>query len=534
MSIKFLISAVILVVFAVELYRHQSTAASRRLILFAAAVSAYELLHRQNFGIVVSLIVAGFALYAWRNWFVSLCVVVILMAFLENRDTPHGLAGIQGLNPWNFLMLNVLLSWWVHRRREGLYWDMPRYMVFLAVCYLFVVVWSYLRMADDYQILTVTNESEYTDRAVHYTFAWVTSEYLINCVKWLLPAILFYDACRTRERTLVALAFVLVLYFLIAMQVIECMPLRAAAASAAELARIAGRDLDRGVGYFRTELSMMLAGASWAILGAIVLLRKRRDQVFMAIAAALVALGQALTGGRAGYVTWGLTGLVLCILRWRRLLPLIPGVVVAVCLFLPSVRDRMLTGFTGSSENGIVHHEEIDEFAVTAGRTLAWSYVIPAIEDSPLIGYGRQAMIRKGIYQKILEDHPGETFPHPHNAYLEVLLDNGILGFFLIMPIYVVSLVLSLRLLRDRSDPLFSAVGGVAAALILGLMFASMGSQSFYAKESSVGMWIAIGLMLRVYLERKRSLETGEPLFGEESHDASEEHESTDPLAVPA
>jgi O-antigen ligase len=144
-------------------------------------------------------------------------------------------------------------------------------------------------------------------------------------------------------------------------------------------------------------------------------------------------------------------------------------------------------------------------------------------------------MIREGIYQQILREHEGETFPHPHNAYLEILLDNGIVGFMLILPIYLVSLVQSLRLLRDRSDPLFGAVGGAAAALILGLMFASIGSQSFYAKESSVGMWAAIGLMLRVYLERARSRASGEPLFGEkEDGDAVATDESVDQFAVPA
>jgi O-antigen ligase len=252
----------------------------------------------------------------------------------------------------------------------------------------------------------------------------------------------------------------------------------------------------------------------------VVLVRKRRYQALVLGAAALVALGQTLTGGRAGYVTWGLTGLVLCVLRWRWLLPGIPAVILAVCLFLPSVRDRMLSGFGGTSEN--ISHDT-DAFVITAGRTMAWSYVIPKIEESPIIGYGREAMVRAGIYQQIMAEHDeGETFPHPHNAYLEILLDNGIVGFVLIMPIYVVALVLSLRLLMDRSDPLFSAVGGVAAALIIALMIASMGSQSFYAKESSVGMWAAIGVMLRVYVERARSLATGEPLFGEYELDGKE------------
>jgi hypothetical protein len=38
----------------------------------------------------------------------------------------------------------------------------------------------------------------------------------------------------------------------------------------------------------------------------------------------------------------------------------------------------------------------------------------------------------------------------------------------------------------------------------LALLFAAMGSQTFYPREGAVGMWCAIGLMLRVYVQRAR------------------------------
>jgi O-antigen ligase len=496
----------------------------------------YELIYQQNFGKIAVFIILGFSFYAWRNWFVSLCASMVLMAFLENHETPKGMLGIHGLNPWNFMMLNVLMSWWHHRRREGLVWDLPRHIVVLYLCSLFVVVWSFLRMTGDYQKLDILNHSEmFEDHPTHYTLGWVTSDFLINSVKWMLPAMLLYDACRTRRRILQALAVVLVMYLLIAIQVNHCMPFSAVTADGTQLAHMAARDLDKAVGYFRTEISMMLAGASWAILCAIVLMRTGLHRMLVFLAAGTAVLGQALTGGRAGYVTWGMVGLVICLVRWRRFLLLIPAVMLAVCLFLPAVRDRMLQGLVG----GVNGAQADATFVMTSGRNVAWAHVIPYIEKSPILGYGRQAMVREGIYEQIMidADDPGEAFPHPHNAYLELLLDDGLVGFFLMMPIYLVALVESLRLLRDQSDPLFGAVGGVAGALILGLLFASIGSQSFYPKESSVGMWVAIALMLRVYVERARSQETGEALFGEgESEDGPAEaaDESVGEQVIPA
>ena len=519
MTYKAIVEIIALIGLFFEL-RRQGLGRSGWWIVLMSALFGYEMVYKANFGMLACGVIAFFAVYAWRNWFVSLSASIILMAFLENRDAPHSFLGIQGMNPWNLLFFNVLCAWWTDRRRQGLSWDMPRQTVVLALCALFVVFWSYSRVANDYESLDVLNLPMLEDlggsraNLPHYTFMWVTSEYLINCVKWVLPGILLYDGCRTRRRVMLALGVVLAEYFLIATQVVNHMRLAAVTATATQLAHMAARDLDHTVGYFRTEISMMLAGASWGILSLLSLARTRRYQILLIVAAAWVALGQALTGGRAGYVTWGLTGLVLCVLRWRKMLPLIPLIILAVCLFLPAVRDRMMMGFGGGESSG---GGGVNMAVVTSGRYEAWAHVIPAIKEAPILGYGRQAMVRTGIYEKIMADadDPGETFPHPHNAYLELLLDDGLVGFFLMMPIYFVALIQSFRLLMDRSDPLFSAVGGVAGALILGLLFASMGSQSFYPKESSVAMWAAIGLMLRVYVERARSGQTGQPLFGE-------------------
>jgi len=470
--------------------------------------------------IVCSLAVIFFSIYAWRNWFVSLCANVVLMAFLEHPDMPKSIAGIHGFNLWNLLMLNVLLAWWVDRRRQGQSWDAPRHIKVLSILYLFVIVWSFLRLSVDYDKLQTLNEHHAGRSQESFSLTWITSEYLINCVKWVLPGILFFDACRTRRRVVISLGFVLSLYALLALQVIKHMPLDAVAMDAKELSRLAAHILDLSIGYFRTELSMMFAGASWAVLSVLVLVGKRRYQLLLIALGGAISLAQAETGGRAGYVTWGLTGTILCVVRWRRLLPLIPLTIICVCVFCPGVRDRMLQGF-GHKEGVIVTRE--DDAVITSGRNIAWGYVIPAIKDSPVLGYGRQAMIRTGIYQRIMAEHDeGETFPHPHNAYLELLLDNGLVGFLLVMPFYVVILVKSFRLLLDRSDPLLSAVGGVACSLVLGLLIASMGSQSFYPKESSLAMWCAVGIMLRVYEERRRSRATGEPMFGETESDGAE------------
>jgi hypothetical protein len=72
------------------------------------------------------------------------------------------------------------------------------------------------------------------------------------------------------------------------------------------------------------------------------------------------------------------------------------------------------------------------------------------------------------------------------------------------MPFYLVVLYQSFRLVQDRADPLVVVVGTMCFSMVLALMVASLGGQTFYPREGAVGMWAAIGLMFRVALERRR------------------------------
>ena len=42
------------------------------------------------------LLVACLSLYAYRDWFKSLCGLILLMAVIEHSDMPKSIMGIQG------------------------------------------------------------------------------------------------------------------------------------------------------------------------------------------------------------------------------------------------------------------------------------------------------------------------------------------------------------------------------------------------------------------------------------------------------
>lgn len=439
---------------------------------------------------ILFLTVAGLSLYAWKDWFVSLCGLILIMAVIHHEDMPTNMLGIQGLNVWNILFLMVFLGWLASRRREGLHLDMPRHVAGLLILYLIVVVVGVFRALID------RSHIEY------YPVGSLLSEELINTIKWVLPGLLLFDGCRTRKRVVAVLACILVMYLLLSVQVIKRMPLESALGGAGETIQRIRLKTCFSIGYSACDMSTILAGASWGLLATVPLLRKRRHKLLALGGAGMIAFGQALTGGRAGYVAWGATGLVLCVLKWRKHLILVPVVVILLPILFPGAVERMLYGF---GETDVSGQSVVNEYEMTSGRSLIWPHVIDKIGDSPIIGHGRMAMKRTGLTEFLGQEYgESEAFPHPHNMYLETLLDNGVLGSTPIFIFWGVMLVYGASLFRSRNR-LYSAVGGLSLSLMLAQLFAGIGSQHFYPRESTLCVWAAMFLMLRVHVEERQA-----------------------------
>ncbi len=391
--------------------------------------------------------------------------------------------GIQGLNLWNILLGMILLAWLMNRQRQGLVWDMPRHINVLMFLYLAVIVVGLLR--------AVSNRANLPEHSLQS----LISDQGVNTIKWVLPGVLLFDGCRTRRRLQIVLFCLLAIYFLIAIQVLRRIPPGTVlSGNAIEVARSRCSD----VGYSPVDMSVFLAGASWAILATLSFAKRRVYKIFILASAGVVILGQALTGGRAGYLAWAATGLIMCSLKWRKLLLLSPVAVILLPIVFPGAMERISLGFEHTDAAG---QSVVDEYEVSSGRLLVWPHVIDKIAESPIVGYGRLAMSRTGLYQQMtLEGYDG--FGHPHNMYLETLLENGIVGTIPVFMLWGLILISSGKLFRSR-NALYSAVGGVALALTLAQVFAGMGSQHVYPEESTLGMWAAIFLMLRVHVEEE-------------------------------
>lgn len=419
------------------------------------------------------------------------------MAVLENKEMPRTLLGIQGLSLFNILLANIILGWLTMRTRLGWNWDVPRELTRAYLLFGAVIVVSFVRLAMDFGHFTV----ESTMGPSNMSFGSALSEYLINSFKWTVPGILLLDGCRTERMQKQALFVIVGLYVLLGVLIIRYMSSHLGALVSGGLDHDSARILHKRVGYFRVSLSMMLAGGSWAVLALFPLVRTRIRQFLLLVVSGIVLVGQALTGGRTGYVVWGVIGGVFGVLKYRKFLWLIPAVGIGVVVFLPGVTNRLLTGLGGSPDGD---EAEVSKEVFTAGRSLVWPVVIKEISQSPLIGYGRRAYDRRNLQEIVMDQSGDDAFGHPHCAYLEFLLDNGILGLLAVVPLFMLVVRSALFLFLANDNPVHAAAGGVCVALVCSFLIASLTAQTLYPVENVAGMWASIGLALRVAIDRRR------------------------------
>ena len=444
------------------------------------------------------------SVYAFRDWYRSLCGLVVLMAFIERYDMPRQMLGITGLNPWNILILFVVIGCLVNARREQLEWNFPRPIKTLLLIYFAVVVFGFLRSAGDFneiQLFYVMTNREPP------SFVKFIIDDLFNSIKYVVPGLLMFYGCINRHRFLYGIAACLLASFLLGIQLIKWMPL-SELANADLLSDRALRVLDRAIGYHRVDLAAMMASASWGFFVVRGLALNKFNAWLLTAAGIILILALALTGGRMGYGTWVVLAAVFTVLKWKRLIAIIPVALIIVITVVPAVRDRMLYGFAeGPNESGFVYEDEGADLArITSDRVLIWPIVIDRIFKAPLLGYGRQGIILSGASLELRDTYGDrKAFPHPHNAYLELMIDNGLIGAAPILFFFFIVLKYSISLFRNQRSKILMVTGGVTLAFVAGQLIASFGAQSFYPRAGVVIMWCTIGLALRGYVNQQNA-----------------------------
>ena len=436
--------------------------------------------------LVVYAVVIILCAYAWRNWVFSLFALIVLTAIHEHEDMPRFLFGIRGLNLWNALFLTTFLAWLVDRVTSRRPLGFPKPFRVLMVAYLAVVFVGVLRGAMDV--------SSYARPIAPMRMGEFLSDNLINAIKYSLPALLLFDACRTRKRVVAAFLCIGALVAIDALLVIKRIPL--STLFGATDTWVLRRRVSQVTGQHPNDMALMLVIGFWSVVGFLPVLR-RWLRVGGVGVAGVCALALGLCYSRAGFVACLGVGLLLGLFGSKRILLVLLGVVIPLGLASPSVRARFSVGLTETSADSIGAE---DDDVVTAGRSkYIWPIVISGISRSPAIGHGRHAANRV-LVEEFLDKYEGLP-GHPHNAYLEILLDLGLVGLVPVLGLFGYLLQASIRMVRYRGDPLVRAVGNAGLAGVGTLMLMGMSGQHFYPSVNLFVFCCVEAVVLRVYAD---------------------------------
>jgi O-antigen ligase len=197
---------------------------------------------------------------------------------------------------------------------------------------------------------------------------------------------------------------------------------------------------------------------------------------------------------RSGFLVFVTIGFVLGLLRWRRIFALLPLAGVLVVLLVPSVGERIRTGL---EEKTSINWDE-----VSAGRlTNLWPAVIHEIQKAPWFGQGRYTILRKDCKTEIMYAE-GSVPKHPHNAYLEVLLDAGAIGLIISMAWMSAMAMTAVRLSRSHAI-LAKAVGAIGLCGVIAELCAGVTGSSFFPSQSTVPYLCIWGTMIRLHAQSR-------------------------------
>jgi len=172
------------------------------------------------YSVIVILLGIGFV-----DWFLPMCGLIVLCAFMERHDMPSNIMGIAGANPWNLLLIIVLCHWWIGRCSEGLRWDLRGWPLLVLTGYIMMLVVGFARAALDIDAFPVGSMTTGSARHADYTIMGLLIDEVGNPLRYLIPGLILYDGCRSRSRTRMAIMAIVLMGLCYAVFVVKYIPL---------------------------------------------------------------------------------------------------------------------------------------------------------------------------------------------------------------------------------------------------------------------------------------------------------------------
>jgi len=424
--------------------------------------------------ISISLLACIFILLDFR---IGVVLLIIVMPVSASALFPHAIGGITGLNPLNLLLLGTLGSCVMHRSVAGdagplvappLIW---RYILPMVVAALLGAghvgaIPAYFQAAG---LINYDSSASYL------------RDLLIKPLFMVLFAVLVGAAMVRTKRLEQLLLPMLLSVWLMGLMTIVFVVL--SGASLSELASSQSRGFFSPLGMHANDLGRCYAIAYALMLFTFAASDNYRLRMLLLASMGMVVLALLLTFSRGAFLGFVVVNVLYLISR-RRIISLLAGgmVLAGLVLLLPdAVFDRIATGWDGGLN------------AISAGRVdTIWLPLLPELWSSPLFGNGLGSI----LWSKAMRAGSILQVTHPHNAYLQVLLDMGFLGLLLVGAYFTHVWKKFRALSRNQAlDPLRRGFYEGAAVGLLAFLISAVAGSSLLPVSEQCFLWLAIGMM---------------------------------------
>lgn len=426
--------------------------------------------------------------FVLRDFRVGVALLILLLPVSRSTVFPHAIFGITGLNPFNLLLAATLGSCLLRGWFDGsLRRFLPRPLLWLYIVPLVMAgALGSRHVGDIAPGFFIHDLLDFHDTA-GYLRELVAKPLLI-----VVFALLVGAAVSRSARPDWPLAPMLASVWVMGLMAVVFVVVEGVALN--QLAGSESRGTLSALGLHANEL-----GRFYAIAYALLLFTwaetKGRSGFRLVLLASMGLMVVALTLTFSRGAFFGFVVINVLFLAWRRsakTLALAGFVAIVALLALPdAVYDRMATGFGGGLN------------AISAGRVDGlWLPLAPEVLRSPVYGNGLGSI----LWSDAMRAWGGGIIlgaTHPHNAYLEILLDMGLAGLILLCAFFA-HVWRGLRALAV--DPLLSptlrgfylgAAAGLASFLVAGVTDSSLAP-----RPEQAFLWLAIGMM---YGQRTRA-----------------------------
>jgi len=403
-----------------------------------------------------------------------LYVLIFLLPFSESKQLPRSLFGIMGFNFTNFIFLLLIFPMLFFRKGRRVQRSSFNVGIVLFVLMIFI---SCVRGMEAMPYLGISNTLVYF------------MESFLKPMQIFLCGIIAFNLCRKPEELNRFLRAVKVAGIIFGIWIL----FRSAGTieSMGRLARLTGIHKN-SIGFmFASLLAMSLGTESFG---------KISERILTRILIGVSILVVLFTFSRQGYVTC----LILITIYFFRkgfkgVVLLVVGGLLFWNFFMPfEVKKRIFHGTETGVKMGLKEYTLGD---TTSGREETWQQSMEVVYRNPLFGQGRFAYLKN-----IRAVNPNLPV-HPHNAYIQSLLDGGVFGSIFIVGFYLFLLKKSWFLYKTSKSKFASAYSYGFFLCILAFLLQAYTGFRFYPNEESYYIWIFLGGLMWIDSNQMQLLE---------------------------